>query len=293
MQSLATFDYQSLATEHVEACNLCGHTEFSAVANRDRAGFPATSVMCQRCGLIFITPRMGAEAYSEFYGSGLYRSIVSALQEITDEQRHTRMVDSQAHYAGVVAGAFADELEARRGGTLLDIGGSTGVVAETICQRFDLRGTVLDPASSEVAEAMARGLSCVTGSIETWDTDETFDVIGIFQSIDHFLDIAGALRKVRRLLKPDGLFIVDLVEIRTLLYHCGPELATKIDHPFGLSEWTMRAFLMRAGFNIQRAVRTKDWRKVFFVCSAGDVMPDALPPVESVDEVRGLCGKRP
>ena len=74
-----TWTYQP--TDAVQACNLCGSQsrDWSLISTRDRANYPATSVICNRCGLIFITPRMSAEQYADFYASGQYRQTVEIV----------------------------------------------------------------------------------------------------------------------------------------------------------------------------------------------------------------------
>lgn len=288
MSALSTFDYAALAVEAVNRCNLCGGESFTPIAHQDRAGFPARTVLCNACGLTFITPRMSAESYAEFYRSGMYRRIVTKLHNRTDEETHDLLIASQQVYAESLHSLLDKHLGQHKGGTLLDVGGSTGIVAESLCQRYGLKGTVLDPAASETDEARQRGLTSIEGTVESWDSPELFDVIGIFQSIDHFLDIAGALKKVRRWLKPGGTFVVDIVEIRTLLAYC-PEIAFKVDHPHGLTDWTMRAYLARAGFKLKRWGVSGEKRKCFYVCGLGEPV-DVLPEPEAVEEMRTLCG---
>jgi hypothetical protein len=41
--------------------------EFVIVTHRDRYGYPARAHACRPCGLVFLNPRMTAEAYGRFY----------------------------------------------------------------------------------------------------------------------------------------------------------------------------------------------------------------------------------
>ena len=92
--------------------------------------------------------------------------------------------------------------------TLLDIGGSTGVVAHAFARRFDLRATVVDPAPLETAEAQALGLETIEGLIERIDLgDRRFDVIMLCQTVDHLLDVTGTLSRVRELLTAAGIAV--------------------------------------------------------------------------------------
>ena len=62
------------------------------------------------------------------------------------------------------------------------------------------------------------------------------------------------------------------------------EQATKIDHPFSLTEETAEAFLARAGFAPVRKAYSRDKHLVAYICRACESNPDAMPTPESVRE---------
>ena len=73
--------------------------------------------------------------------------------------------------------------------TMLDIGGSTGVVAGHFAREFGLEGTLIDPAPLEVEQARAFGLETITGLVEEHDFGaRRFDFVIVCQTIDHLLD---------------------------------------------------------------------------------------------------------
>jgi SAM-dependent methyltransferase len=278
------FDYLAQPKVRVERCNLCGGGSFVGLTHRDRYGYPASAAACRRCGLVFLDPVMTASAYGAFY-AGTYRPLVSAF--------HGRLIDArtiqqeQREYA-VERGDLLEPFVAGRGyRTLLDIGGSTGVVAHAFARRFDLRATVVDPAPLETAEAQALGITTVEGLIEAVDLGDTkFDVVVLCQTIDHLLDITGTLQRVRDVLAPHGLLFVDIVDFRAAyLRNWSVEDAIKIDHPYYLTEPTTLAFLQRAGFEAVRSDFAADHLHVSYVARPATSVPDALPPSGSVDEL--------
>ena len=278
------FDYEGQDKRTVERCNLCGESVFVVLTHRDRYGHPAGASGCSRCGLVFLDPVMTAEAYGRFYAR-TYRPLVSAY--------HGRLIDArtiqqeQREYAVERGDLLAPYLQGRRLRTMLDIGGSTGVVAHAFAQRFGLRPTVVDPAPMETVEAQALGLETVEGLIESVDLGErTFDVVVLCQTVDHLLDIAGTLRRVRGLMATGGLLFVDIVDFRAAyLRNWSIEEAVKIDHPYYLTEPTMAAYLARAGFDVLRTDYAADHLHVSYVAHASAPVTDALPPR---DEVRSL-----
>lgn len=52
------------------ACNLCGQDDPIEIATRDKFDLHLTSVMCRKCGLIYLNPRPTAATYQTFYEQG-------------------------------------------------------------------------------------------------------------------------------------------------------------------------------------------------------------------------------
>lgn len=279
------FDYAAQPLDAIAACNLCGASGFVVLTGRDRYGFAAEAHACAACGLVFLNPRMTAEAYGRFY-DGVYRPLVSAF--------HGRLIDAQTiqaeqrDYAVERAGFIRPFLAGSGLRTMLDIGGSTGVVAHHFGREFGLGGTLIDPAPLELEEARRFGLETVTGLVEQFDFgSRTFDVVIICQTVDHLLDIRGVLARVHGLLSARGLLFIDIVDFRAAyLRQWSVEDAVKIDHPFYLTESTMTAYLRRGGFEVLRTGYARDHLHVSYVCRPASPQPDALPSAADVDASR-------
>lgn len=270
------YDYDQVPKSLHETCNLCGADNWVTITHRDRYGFHAPTTACGTCGLAIINPRMPSSAYADFYAHW-YRPLVSA--------HHGRTIDAvsvqedQNAYAREMGDFVAPYMAGRNGQTFLDVGGSTGVIALYFAEVFGLDPTVIDPAPDEIEEADKYGLKTITALMEDWEPNgQQFDVIGMFQTIDHLLDVRATLLKIRQILKPDGIFVVDIVDFRVAyLKNQSLELATKIDHPYGLTEPVMEAYLARTGFAIRRRAYSEDGHLVAYICAPCAARPDALP----------------
>lgn len=274
------FDPASQPRETV-GCNLCGADRFVVVAHRDRYGYASEAHACAVCGLVFLNPRMTAEAYGRFY-DGVYRPLVSAFHGRLIDARTIQ--DEQRVYAAERASFLRPFVAGAGLRTLVDIGGSTGVVAHHLAGEFGLEATLIDPAPLEVAEARRLGLETVTGLVEEHDFGaRRFDAAIICQTVDHLLDIRRVLSRVRELLSVNGLLFVDIVDFRAAyLRHWSVEDATKVDHPYYLTEGTMTAYLRRCGFEVLRADYAADHLHVGYVCRPAAAEPGALPPAADV-----------
>jgi cyclopropane fatty-acyl-phospholipid synthase-like methyltransferase len=226
---------------------------------------------------------MTAEAYGRFY-NGIYRPLVSAFHGRLIDARTIQ--DEQREYAAERA-EFIHPFMTNASKTMLDIGGSTGVVAAHFAKEFGLQGTLVDPAPLEVEQAQRLGLETITGLVEEHDFGRRrFDVVIICQTVDHLLDVAGTLARVRQLLADNGLLFIDIVDFRAAYLRNGSiEDAIKIDHPYYLTEPTMVAYLRSSGFEVVRSDYAADHLHVSYACRPGTADLDAMPSVASVDEL--------
>jgi SAM-dependent methyltransferase len=238
-----------LQREHVISCNVCSSQRHSLVCATDRYGLPLRMALCLDCGLFYLVDRFSAAGYSDFYGSGAYRTVSSQFNGVTHAIDDVQ--SNQVAYARNLARSLAGFVPARRTGKLLDVGGSAGIVAREIAKEFGLRGTVLDPATDEVAAARAAGLDAVVGSLEDWNTTDKFDLILLCRSIEHLFDLRQSLALIRSLLTPEGLFYCDIADFMEMCRLMGPpETFTKVDHCYWLTQSTALQIFRSLGFEL-------------------------------------------
>jgi 2-polyprenyl-3-methyl-5-hydroxy-6-metoxy-1,4-benzoquinol methylase len=204
-------------------------------------------------------------------------------QTVQDEQREYA-ADREQFVRPFVAPGGSEDRPLR---SMLDIGGSTGVVASHFAKAFALTATLIDPAPLEVAQAKQLGIETISGLVEAHDFGgRRFDLVLICQTVDHLLDIAGTLKKVRELLTAHGLLFIDIVDFRAAyLRNWSVDEGIKIDHPFSLTEQTMPAYLRCAGFEVLRTDYAADHLHVSYVCRGVDPDPGALPDPALVAEM--------
>jgi 2-polyprenyl-3-methyl-5-hydroxy-6-metoxy-1,4-benzoquinol methylase len=91
------------------------------------------------------------------------------------------------------------------GRDLLDVGCHAGFFLELARERgFRVAGVEPSRWAAEHAKA-ALGLDIFNGPIERYETDRRFDVITLWDVIEHLEDPVGVLERVRELLRPQGL----------------------------------------------------------------------------------------
>ncbi len=267
------YDYAAQDKEHSACCNLCGAQGLEVeVARRDRYGYPATLVVCGRCGLGYLSPRLSATGYAQFY-AGVYRPLVSAY--------HGRRIDAhsvqleQRDYAAGLA-AFLEPLLGSSSQTILDVGGSTGVVAGVLAESLNARASILDPATDELAVAHAAGMETVTGFAEDFDPGERrWDLVLLCQTIDHLLDVRDTLAALRGMTAHGGRAFVDILDVGLMVRRTGSiEGVVKIDHPYYLTRSTTVAFFDLAGYMIVAERSSDDGHRGFVLAPGACTEPD-------------------
>ncbi len=284
------YDFAGRAVERVEACNLCGSADHVEVARRDRYGYPATFRLCRRCGLGFLSPRLTAAEYRAFY-EHVYRPLVSAY--------HGRRIDAetvqddQRGYAQELVEFLRGRLP-RPPASVLDVGGSTGIVADAVREAFGAEATVLDPAPEELEIAAAAGMETIAGFAEDFDpAGRTWEIVLLCQTIDHLLDVRGTLASMRRMTSAGGHAFVDMLDLLIAARkQSAVEGAVKVDHPYYLTRDTARAFFLRAGYEPvgERLSEDGHWGFVLRPAEPRDPDWDALgeAAAASLAELRSL-----
>jgi SAM-dependent methyltransferase len=238
-----------LAWENVSSCNVCSSRRSVIIATSDRYGFPERTALCLDCGLIYLMDRFTAESYTQFYSNGSYRNVSSQFNKVSHSI--SQIQAEQKGYAKTLCSVLGSYISSFCRGNLLDVGGSAGIVASEFVQRFEMSGTVLDPADEEVRAARALGLGGIVGSVESYDSDEKYDLILLCRSIEHLMNLQTAFAKIHSLLKPGGLFYCDLADFIELCQLVGPpETVTKIDHCYWLTQSTAVDIFRALGFEL-------------------------------------------
>ena len=138
--------------------------------------------------------------------------------------------------------------------SLLDIGGSTGVVARKVATSFtrNARATVLDPAPDELA--CAQDLETIASTAEAFDPlNRRWDLVLCCQTIDHCPQPINVMMTAAKCMAPGGLLWVDFVDVHDVSED--GEIPWKIDHPCGFTLPTAARAVEFAGLRSIVALR--------------------------------------
>lgn len=238
------------------SCNLCGRDEWElrfpatmrAANNLDVSAFRCTNpgygshpqiVQCCHCGYVYANPRWEA---AELVGA------YAAVEDETYlEQRAGRELTFRKHLQRLekVTGPA-------NGRQLLDVGAYIGVFVETaLAAGWEAVG--VEPSRWAARVAQEQGLPVIEGTQDAPELQgRVFDVVTMWDVIEHVDDPAAELAKAYRLLKPGGFVAVHTMDIDSLVARVmGRRWPWLMDmHIHYFSKRTLAQMLEQAGFEV-------------------------------------------
>jgi 2-polyprenyl-3-methyl-5-hydroxy-6-metoxy-1,4-benzoquinol methylase len=240
------------------ACNLCGSSRarlrFPSTLDRRRSRAPdfrCTSdgygihppiVQCLECGLVYTNPRYETAEITE-----TYRAMEDPLYVL---EREGRVLTFERHLRPIER-----LLGPGRGRRLLDVGCHVGVFLE-IAQAHGWEAWGVEPSRWAVEVARSRGLRVVEGTLrEAAFPEAWFDVVTMWDVIEHLSDPMGELREIHRILKPGGWVVIHTMDIESPFARLlGPRWPWLMEmHLYYFSRRTLQHMLERAGFRFHHA----------------------------------------
>ncbi|MBN1823304.1 MAG: class I SAM-dependent methyltransferase [Endomicrobiales bacterium] len=198
-------------------CNICGSNEYEVVIKPERKDFDPSKIIsaaggimgtqqivkCSVCGLKYVRPRLKAGF------------VVKAYRDSVDENYLSQSAARDITFRKCIE---IVEREKQVKGRILDVGAASGNFLKHAKERgWEVSGA--EPSKS-LAEHGNRnyGVNIFAGTLsEARYPDAYFDVITVWDMLEHSTDPSAELAEMRRILKKDGMLVVNFPDIGTLL----------------------------------------------------------------------------
>lgn len=103
-----------------------------------------------------------------------------------------------------------------KAGNILDVGCAAGFILKGF-ESFGWEGHGIEPNFTMSAYARNElNLDIYNGSLESYETDNKYDLITLIQVIGHFYDIDKAIKNISDLLNPNGLVLIESWNMNSL-----------------------------------------------------------------------------
>ena len=236
-------------------CNLCGSAEYRVVypAVGRQAGDLADEfkssgdeplrdrlIACRTCGLQYVSPRLRPEL------------ILAGYQEGTDERFVSQAAARERTFARCLA---IIERQAPSRGRLLDVGTAAGSFIHVAAQRgWDVQGCEPNRWLCDWGRTHY-SLDIRPGTIfDQRYPDGAFDVVTLWDVLEHTPDPLALLRECARILKAGGLLVVNYQDIGSWVARfMGRRWVFLLSvHLYYFTRRTMAGLLARAGFEVAK-----------------------------------------
>lgn len=240
---------------------------------------------CSNCGLAYTWPRLNVKQLksfypSEYFGSRLKEKRSPKIQDIKGIKRSLGKYFSILLWKHLfLRPNFRQKLSyisqriilfpfyklrvlpyKDRPGKLLDVGCATGNFLDY--QRlwgWDVYGVELSEKAASFARDV-KGLKVKTGQLDDANYEESFfDIVNLSHTLEHFPNPFKELKKIRRILRKDGLIIITIPNCNKIeptvfgSYWCAYDLPR---HQLHLSPDAAKKLLEKGGFEVLKIIFT-------------------------------------
>lgn len=223
-------------------CNICGKDDTVLVCrSRDKVwligpGFDL--VKCRACGLVYVNPRPAAGSIGEFYPDNYYPRPAGAVEIDSSVKNELRKI-SQTRYR------MFERFKTR--GRALEIGCGDGYFLDFLRDKgWQVSGVEMSALAARYGQK-SLGLEIFNGKFDDYFGQAgAFDVICLYEVLEHLHDPTAALKKMKGLLKDDGLIIFSVPNYNSLMRPVYGASWYFLDVPRHLYQFTARSLRQMA-----------------------------------------------
>ena len=247
------------------ACPMCGcagsEPRFS---RRDRDGSNELFyiVACGDCGMLRVDPRPTLETIGRYYGSTYSWKADEPVRGLLARAIHGVEHWYRFHLLRYQTRKMRRFTHARPGAEILDIGCGSGDRL-LVYQRMGYSAYGVEISQSADYARDHLNLRVRRGTLlEAHYEDNQFDVVTLYNVLEHLHDPEAELAEIHRILKPGGAIVVDVPNRDCLQMKWFGERWSAFDVPRDLHYWNpagLKQVLERRSFEIDRVDQWTNW----------------------------------
>ena len=246
-------------------CDLCGLDNTQVIfKKRDKFGIAKDEfnvVRCRGCGLLYINPRPSQEEMGKFYPETY--SWKETLEGDSFLTKWVRRLEKSYRYhllrdevSKVVK--FSD----RSSGRVLDVGCGTGDRLDVFRSKgFETYGVETSDSAGYAKEHL--NLNVLKGDLASANfPDEFFDLVTLYNVLEHTHSPARVIKEIHRILKKEGLIIIQVPNSNSIQRKIFKKRWAAFDVPRDLYYFgteSLRSLLGKVGFIVTKIDHFMNW----------------------------------
>ncbi|MFV2068796.1 MAG: class I SAM-dependent methyltransferase [Pirellulales bacterium] len=227
-------------------CSLCGAEGREEVFRED----PFQVVRCEGCGLVYVTPRLKSEVLPKVYDEGYWTSEGPKSRGYADYRSQEQLYLKTFRKRFQLIDRYKPPP-----GRLLDVGCAAGFFLKVASEKgWQVEGVELSAEIASHAREEYGFQQVHVGTLESAPYEpKSFDLLTMWDVVEHVSDPSAFMELARRFLKPDGLLILETQNVRSAF---AERMGSKwqhykhLEHLYHFDPKTIQRLLDEAGFEI-------------------------------------------
>ncbi len=215
-------------------CNFCNNDDTQPLfSKKEKFGLSDCDfrvVQCQKCGLIYINPRpLGSEIVKFYPDTYSWKETLTAESAVTKLIR--KLEKTYRHHLLNYETSKVIKVTNKKTGKLLDVGCGSGDRLDIFRRKgFETYGVEISSSGEYAREHL--GLNVKQGDLfEASYPDSYFDIITLFNVLEHTHDPQKVIGEARRILKKDGIITIQVPNTECIQFRLFKERWAAVDAP--------------------------------------------------------------
>ena len=238
-------------------CNLCKSTKNENYLEKDNWQIGR----CKNCGLIFLNNIPSDNILESLYDDNFFKDGQKSPKEGIKLEYNPTYLNAQKRLEDIRKYGWEK-------GMLLDIGCGTGIFIKAASKYYNCIGLDISKDAIEFA-VQSLGVEAISGSILDIDfKDQLFDIITMWDVIEHVSDPNEYMRAISRMIHPGGLLAITTGDIESIMFKIQNKnwhLLIPPIHLFYFSPKTITFLLEKHGFKVIKISRIGQYTNIGYM----------------------------
>jgi 2-polyprenyl-3-methyl-5-hydroxy-6-metoxy-1,4-benzoquinol methylase len=226
-------------------CIICGNNDSTELFIK----YTMRVVKCNKCGHVYVNPQYSKDAVKKLYDLSYWEILHPAMGNVKLTDR------VEFDYQNAIAKLRRDILPFKQKGKFLDVGCSNGALVKRAEEvGFDAIGIEVSKDMVQFARKCFSNIDVRQGLLTEQNFEENyFDVITLYDVLEHLFNPRIELNEIYRILKPGGLLFIETPTTDSIFYLEDPyywDLMNPIEHVHLFNEENLIRLLKEIGYVI-------------------------------------------